>query len=189
MPPPRIILASSSPRRAKLLEDAGIPFDVQPADVDERTPKHKTPLEAAMEIATRKANAIKADGRWILAADTVVDHEGRVLGKPADELESHAMLRMLSGGAHHVITGIALRPPQGEVYTAFADTTVVFRDLTDEEIDAYIRTGDTLDKAGAYGIQGRAKAFVAKVEGPMDNVIGLPIEVVKKLLAAAGYPL
>lgn len=186
--PPRIILASSSPRRAKLLEEAGIPFDIKAPDVDERSPKRKTPREVAVEVATRKANAIKESSTWVLAADTVVDHEGKVLGKPADEMEAHAMLRMLSGSAHHVFTGLALRPPQGELVTGSADTTVTFRELSDEEIDAYVRTGDTLDKAGAYGIQGRAKAFVAKIDGPLDNVIGLPMDVVKRLLKETGYP-
>lgn len=184
----RLILASASPRRAHLLKEAGIPFETRAADVDERTPRRKAPLDAAIEIATRKANAVDVPGAWVLAADTLIDHEGHVVGKPQDEVEAHAILRMLSGGGHRVFTGVALKPPQGDLVTASAETKVVFRELSDQEIDDYIRTGDPMDKAGAYGIQGRARAFVASIEGPMDNVIGLPIDVVRKLLAQTGFP-
>lgn len=183
----RLILASASPRRARLMQEAGYTFEARPSKVDERAPRKRAPRDAAMEIAVRKARAVDAPGAWILAADTLIDHEGRVLGKPHDEVEAHAILRMLSGATHVVVTGVAVRAPDGGVRTGAAETRVSFRELGDEEIDAYIRTGEPMDKAGAYGIQGRAKAFLARVEGPMDNVIGLPMDVVRALLAESGY--
>ena len=187
---PRLVLASASPRRAKLLTDAGIVFETKAADVDERVPRKAIPAEAAVEIAVRKAKAVKAPGAWVLAADTLIDFEGAVVGKPADEVEAHAILRMLSGNEHWVITGVALQPPQGELLTGMAQTKVVFHEISDADIDEYIRSGDPMDKAGAYGIQSvRAKKFVSKVDGPLDNVIGLPMDTVRKLLADTGYPL
>lgn len=187
--PPRLVLASSSPRRAHLLTQAGFTFETIPADVDERVGRKREIGAACVEIAERKARAIDAPGAYVLAADTLIDFDGRVLGKPSDEMEAHTILRMLSGNEHHVITGVAVKAPGGEVRTGFARTTVAFRALTDAEIDEYVRTGDPLDKAGAYGIQGRAKKFVARVDGPLDNVIGLPMDVVRKLLVETGYPL
>lgn len=186
---PRLVLASASPRRAQLLTEAGIVFETRATNVDERVPLDIAPAEAAVEIAVRKARALQDPRAWVLAADTLIDFEGQVVGKPVDELEAHSILRMLSGRAHWVITGVALQPPQGELRTGLAQTKVTFHELSDEDIDAYVRTGEPLDKAGAYGIQGRAKAFVARVDGPMDNVIGLPMDVVRKLLAETGYPI
>lgn len=183
----RLILASASPRRAMLLTDAGIRHEVKATDVDERVPRKAKPLDAVVEVATRKAKAISEAGAFVLAADTLVVFEGKHLGKPNDELEAHSMLRMLSGSTHEVVTGVVVRGPDGTLASGAATTKVTFREITDAEIDAYIRTGDPLDKAGGYGIQGRAKAFVSKVEGPMDNVIGLPMEVVKKLLGDVGW--
>jgi septum formation protein len=187
---PRLVLASASTRRAQILTEAGIVFETKPAHVDERVPRKVIPAEACVEIAVRKARAVTAPGAWVLAADTVIDFEGSVVGKPADELEAHATLRMLSGNEHWVITGIALQPPQGDLITGLAQTKIVFHTLSDEDIDEYVRTGDPLDKAGAYGIQSiRAKKFIIKVEGPLDNVIGLPMDTVRRMLAETGYPL
>jgi septum formation protein len=139
-----------------------------------------------MAIAARKADAAGAPGALVLAADTLVEHGGRILGKPQDELDAHAILRLLSSDTHRVVTGVALRTPAGETRTAYAETRVTFRELTDEEIHAYIATGEPMDKAGAYGIQGKAKAFVASIDGPMDNVVGLPLETVRRMLAESG---
>lgn len=186
---PTIVLASSSPRRADLLKAAGLPFETQAANVDERAPTKADAPKVAIEIALRKAKAVSRPTSFVLAADTLIDHDGALLGKPADELEAHALLRMLSGDTHRVVTGVVVVPPGGAPLSSFAETKVTFRELTDQEIDAYVRTGDPLDKAGGYGIQGRAKAFVSKVDGPMDNVIGLPMDVVRRLLREAGYPL
>ncbi|HUR67789.1 MAG TPA: Maf family protein [Candidatus Thermoplasmatota archaeon] len=186
---PRLILASASPRRAKLLTEAGIVFEVKPSKVDERVPRKIAPAQAAVDIAERKAKAVKAPDSWVLAADTLIDYGGRVVGKPADEVEAHAILRMLSGTEHWVITGVAIVGPKGETKVGIAQSRVVFHEISDQQIDDYIRTGDPMDKAGAYGAQGRAKAFIKQVEGPMDNVIGLPMDTVRKLLADTGYPI
>ena len=182
----KLVLASTSPRRTRLLTEAGIRHEVLAVEVDERAPRGASAPQAAMAIAERKAKAPKVADAFVLAADTIVDHHDQLLGKPMDELEAHTILRQLSGETHRVVTGVALRSPDGKVRTAYAETMVTFRELTDEEIDAYIRTGEPMDKAGAYGIQGRAKAFVARVDGPMDNVVGLPIDIVRRLLADAG---
>ena len=189
MSAPRLVLASASPRRAQLLAEARIPFEARPVDVDERAPRRAAPADAALAIALRKARAAPHPGAWVLAADTVVAHHGHLLGKPFDETEAHAILRLLSGDAHEVVTGVVVVPPEGEPLAEAARTTVVFRELSDEEIDAYIRTGEPMDKAGAYGIQGKGRAFVARVDGPLDNVVGLPMEVVRRLLARASFPL
>lgn len=170
-----------------LLNEAGIRHEAKATNVDERIPRKAKPVDAVVEVAMRKAKAIGAPDAFVLAADTLVVFEGKHLGKPEDELEAHAMLRMLSGNTHEVVTGVVVRAPDGKLASAAATTKVTFREISDAEIDAYIRTGDPMDKAGGYGIQGRAKAFVAKVEGPMDNVIGLPIDVVRKLLAELGW--
>ena len=183
----RLILASASPRRAKLLTDAGVRHVVQATDVDERLPKKLKASEAVVEVARRKAMAIPEQDAFVVAADTLVVFEGKHLGKPEDEVEAHSMLRMLSGHTHEVVTGVVVRSPDGKLVSEAVTTKVTFRELTDAEIDVYIRTGDPMDKAGAYGIQGRAKAFVSKIEGPMDNVIGLPMDVVRKLLASVGW--
>lgn len=169
------------------MAEAGIRFEPLAVDVDERAPRGATAPQAAMEIAKRKAEAAAVDGAFVLAADTIVDHEDQLLGKPQDELDAHAILRLLSGETHRVVTGVALRAPDGAVRAEYGETLVTFRELTDEEIDAYIRSGEPMDKAGAYAIQGKAKAFVARIQGPMDNVVGLPMGVVRKLLAEAGY--
>ena len=185
---PRLILASASPRRAQLLKEAGIAFETQPADVDERIAWGDDPAKAAIEVAARKANAIQDKAAWVLAADTVVAYQGKVLGKPTDEFDAHAMLRMLSDGTHEAITGVAVRAPDGTLRSGAVTTRVTFRHLSDDEIDGYVRSGDPMDKAGAYGIQGKARAFVSKVDGSIDNVIGLPIELVRKLMAESGWP-
>lgn len=169
------------------MQEAGIPFEPFAVDVDERAPRGATAPQAAMAIARRKAEAATVDGAFVLAADTMIDHKDQLLGKPQDEVDAHAILRMLSADTHRVVTGVALRAPDGVVRTAYGETMVTFRELTDAEIDAYIRSGEPMDKAGAYGIQGKAKAFVARVEGPMDNVVGLPMDVVRRLLAESGF--
>jgi len=186
---PRLVLASSSPRRAKLLTEAGFVFETKPADVDERVGRKAAIAEACVQVAERKARAIDSPGAWVLAADTLIDFEGRVLGKPADELEAHAILRMLSGNEHFVITGVALKTPQGAMRTGLAQTKVVFREISDAEIDEYIRTGDPLDKAGAYGIQGKASMFIESINGSYTGVVGLPIFETARLLGHFGFQL
>ena len=175
----QIVLASGSPRRRELMEKAGYSFEVCPSEADENV--SGAPRERVALLARRKAEAVPEDGRPVLAADTLVALDEQALGKPADEDDARAMLRALSGRTHQVYTGVCLRC--GGVYHVDCQRTdVTFRPLTDGEIDAYIATGEPMDKAGAYGIQGGAGVFVEKLEGPFDNVMGLPMELVSRMI-------
>ncbi len=167
----------------------GLPFRVLEADIDETPPTGASPRAAACAVALKKARAVQglcAPGDVIVAADTVVLCGGAVLGKPRDAAEAAAMLRRLSGRGNTVLTGVAvLRGPR-----AFADcaaTRVRFRRLTEREIAAYVATGEPLDKAGAYGVQGRAAWFAERILGDYSNVVGLPLELLGRMLAHAGY--
>jgi septum formation protein len=178
-----IVLASASPRRAQLLKAAGIRFEVQAAGVDETPRPGEAPPAHVERLAREKASAVAAllPGRLVLGADTTVVVDGRMLGKPADTADAEAMLRALSGRAHEVLTGLALAGPGG-VVADVARTTVWFRALTSEDIRGYLETGEAMDKAGAYAIQGRAAAFVARIMGSYTNVVGLPVALVCRLL-------
>ena len=189
-----IVLASASPRRRELLEKAGVAFRVHAVDADETlTPELAAePVEAVKKLAERKAAAAVeqlvtpdyAGTLAVIGSDTMVVLRGQVFGKPCDAEEARRMLRALSGCGHDVHTAVSVwlvnAPAGGDVglaYRTFVDTTYVyFRDLTDEEIASYIATGEPFDKAGAYGIQGAAGAFVDHIEGALDTVIGLPAE-------------
>lgn len=179
-----LVLASASPRRAELLRTAGIPFEVAAVDVDETLPPGADPKSSAERLARLKATAVMAAhaGRWILAADTIVDLERRILGKPAEAFEAREMLQLLSGRAHEVHTGVALVDPGGLMTSAVATTRVVFRPLTWPEIEAYVEGGEPYDKAGGYAIQGEGGLLVERIEGPWDNVVGLPLNLVRRLL-------
>ena len=181
-----LILASGSPRRRQLMEQAGYEFLVRPTDADENAEGHARDL--VVELSRRKARAAVGEnpGCTILAADTLVSLDGVPLGKPQVEGEAFRMLKCLSGRTHQVYTGVCVIRGDAELAEA-AETGVRFRALTDEEILAYIATGEPMDKAGAYAIQGGAGAFVEEYIGPYDNVIGLPMETVAKLLRGAGY--
>jgi len=184
-----LILASASPRRSELLAHAGIPFENQAADVDEHC---GVPAAAAVRLlSSRKAQAVRAlfPSRWILAADTLVELEGTVLGKPAGPEEAAAMLRRLSGHTHQVYTGVTVINPNGELFTDSDRSDVTFEDIPEAEIAAYVRSGEPLDKAGAYAIQGRASLWISHMAGSYSSVIGLPLYVVRKLLLKAGYKL
>lgn len=179
-----IYLASSSPRRRELLELAGISFTVAPADADERFADGTPPEEAVRLLARRKADAVFArypDGT-VLAADTVVALGETILGKPKTPARAAEMLRLLSGRTHEVFTGFCIRSPERCVVEAVR-TEVTFYPLTDREIDAYVATGEPMDKAGAYGIQGRGALLVKEIAGDYYNVMGLPIARVVRLLA------
>lgn len=184
MPPmnehPKLILASGSPRRRDILRELGVPYEVVPSDVDEDAPELRglPPAEQARALALRKAESVAgrvAAGRLVLGADTVVAVDGRVLGKPRDAAEAAAMLRRLSDRWHEVITAVALvrRQPACR-WEAEECSEVRFRPLSDEEIAAYVASGEPLDKAGAYGIQGLGGRLVAEVRGSYHNVVGLP---------------
>lgn len=186
----RIILASSSPRRQALLSQLGLGFDVVKPDIDESRRLDESPLRYAERLSREKAEAVAAplDDRpcLVIAADTIViDHEGALLGKPADAAAARRMLRHLRGRDHQVITAFSLRhnlaPPL--IITRHERTLVTMRDYTDAEIDAYIASGDPFDKAGGYAIQHEAFQPAARIEGSFSNVVGLPLEALKQALA------
>lgn len=192
-------LASQSPRRRQLLEAAGFSLTIVPADIDETRHEGETPSHLVERLACQKAEATrlalagKATDDVLLAADTIVwTEDGDVLGKPADEKAACATLRELSGRAHHVSTGVCLmqldHAANAVATRFFVETTrVSFFDLTDEEIRAYVASGEPMDKAGAYGIQGRGRLLVSGIEGDWANVVGLPVaRVVRELEALLG---
>ena len=185
----KLILASASPRRKELLTHAGIPFEVQAAEVDEHC--GCPAAEAVRILSSRKARAVHArfPGRFILAADTLVELDGQVLGKPSDPEDAAGMLRRLSGRTHQVYTGVTVISPAGDVFTDCDRSDVTFGDVTGPEIAAYVQSGEPMDKAGAYALQGRASLWVSRMEGSYSSVIGLPLFLVRALLLKAGYPL
>jgi septum formation protein len=209
---PLVILASASPRRAELLRAAGIPFEVHPAHVDESVRAGESPDVYVMRVAKEKASAIAArlPHRVVLAADTTVVVDEQILSKPEDEDDARRMLRMLSGRVHEVLSGVCLCGP-AEVDAAKASpaeagrddsaghyapticspqkceirlerTSVAFARLTDDEIAWYVSSGEPMDKAGAYAIQGLASRFVTSIDGSYSNVVGLPVALVCEML-------
>jgi len=181
-----LILASASPRRAELLRNAGIPFTVVPAHVREEPLPDETPLNYAQRLARDKALAIFASHPEdaVLGADTVVVVDGHLLEKPTDAEDAARMLRLLSGRTHQVITGVCLAA-SGFERTEAEVTQVTFSQLSEDEIAAYVRTGEPMDKAGAYAIQGIASRWAERIEGCYFNVVGLPLPRVYRLLRAA----
>ncbi|MBM6897638.1 septum formation inhibitor Maf [Pseudoflavonifractor capillosus] len=187
-----IILASQSPRRKELLSQMGLRgFKVTSPEVDETVEEHLPPAQVVEELSRRKALAVARHADQddlIIAADTVVALEGAVLGKPADQREAFAMLTALSGNRHYVYTGLTVIKGD-QVMTQHECTTVTFRDLEPEEISHYIATGEPMDKAGAYGIQGLGAMLVSGIEGDYFNVVGLPIFRLSRILAGFGLDL
>ena len=186
-----MILASQSPRRKQLLEMLGLEFSVIPAKGEEILPPGASPEETVRSLSRQKAAMVAAETDpedIIIAADTIVWHNDRILGKPADEQEAARMLSGLSGKVHRVYTGVTVR--QGDTVLSRAERTdVKFRKLSGKEIDAYIATGEPMDKAGAYGIQGAACLFVEGIEGDYFNVVGLPLCCLGKMLKELGVEL
>ena len=184
----QLILASSSPRRAELLIQAGFSFQIDPADVDETLMSGELPDGYVARVARDKARAVAprhASGRVILAADTTVVAAGEILAKPTDAADAARMLGLLSGTVHDVFTGVVVTTG-GVESVEVVRTRVHFIDLTAADIDWYVGTGEASGKAGAYGIQGRAARFVDWIEGSWSNVVGLPIATVARLLGPAG---
>jgi len=174
----RLILASGSPRRADLLRQIGLEFEVIPSGVDENEISGSSPQEKALNAALAKALDVarKVGEGIVIGADTIVVLEGRILGKPSGPQEAIRMLTLLSGKTHQVITGIALVDASSmKVESWVESTSVTFRELSPDEIVEYVETGIPLDKAGAYGIQDKAAAFVKRIEGCYFNVVGLPL--------------
>ena len=188
---PRLILASASPRRRELLERVGLTLTVLPADLDERALPGETAVEMAVRLASAKASAIAEglDGPCIVvAADTLVVRDGTILGKPTDDADAAAMLRSLSGRSHEVVIGFAVRGSLGAATARAVTTKVTFRALSDALIADYVATGEPLDKAGAYGIQGIGAMLVTGIEGSYTNVVGLPLVEVLDAIADQGGP-
>ncbi len=186
---PEIILASASPRRRELLAQAGYSFVIEPADVDESVLPPEAPEAHTQRLAREKALAVgRRVGKGIvLAADTVVVIDGTILGKPADNQDAVRMLTILSGREHRVVTGVAvLDAATGKIDIRNSVTGVWFRPLSQHEIEAYVATGEPMDKAGAYGIQERGALLVERISGCYFNVVGLPISLVAVMLAAFG---
>lgn len=174
----KIILASASPRRQELLRQIGVDFEVRISDVNEDIGE-RDPEQLVKELARAKAESaavgVETDA-VVIGADTIVYRDGEILGKPADEADAFSMLKKLSGRAHEVYTGLAvLNNATGERSVTVDRTTVYMRELSDLEINAYIASGEAMDKAGAYGVQGRAAVFVERIEGDFFTVVGLPV--------------
>jgi septum formation protein len=183
----RVLLASRSPRRAELLTAAGIPFQVRSADIDETPRKGESAREYVLRLAEEKACAVRAvDSEIVLAADTTVVLGDEILGKPADSADAARMLAALSGQRHQVLTGVCVRRSDGRQVLDVAVTDVWFSAMSAGEIAEYVASGEPLDKAGSYGIQGLASRWVTRIEGSYTNVVGLPVALVYGLLREAG---
>lgn len=193
MPPARLprplILASASPRRAGLLERLGVSFSIVPGDVAEVQRPGEPPEEFARRIAREKAHSVASGvgSGLVIGCDTIVVVDGEVLGKPSDEAEARRMLGRLSGRAHRVISGVAVtEQPSGRTEDAVVSTKVWFKTLTAGEIEEYVSTGEPMDKAGAYGIQEMGMLFVSRIEGDHNNVVGLPVFMLARMLEKFG---
>ena len=183
-----IILASKSPRRAELMQQIGLPFTVCPADADESVTPELSPAEAVAEISKRKALAVRKmrdAGDVIVACDTVVALDHRIFGKPHTAEEADAMLHLLSGRTHSVFSGLTVCCGTA-VTSAVECTDVTFRTLSDAEITAYVKSGEPMDKAGAYGIQGLGAVLVERIAGDYFNVVGLPLCRLAQMLCPFG---
>ena len=182
-----IVLASQSPRRRELLSLYGIPFVVDPSQADEEHVQG-TGAQRVKALAKAKCDEVaqRYPGRFVLAADTLVCVDDEVLGKPKDEADAMRMLRLLSGRAHQVHTGLCMRLPDGRELVDVDTTDVVFMPLSDAQIKRYIESGEPMDKAGAYAIQGKAGIFIDRISGSHSNVIGLPLGLLTRFLAQAG---
>jgi septum formation protein len=182
-----LVLASASPRRQELLRNAGIPFEVQPADICEDVLPGETAKDCAERLALEKALAIasRRPHDYVLGADTVVSVDGLILGKPTDAAHAARMLHLLSGRTHQVITGVCLMV-SGQPSVSSETTQVTLNAITDKDITDYVGTGEPMDKAGAYAIQGIASRWIPRIEGDYSNVVGLPLALVYSMLLRAG---
>jgi septum formation protein len=190
-PIPKLVLASASPRRLQLLAQIGLaPATVDPAEIDETPLEGESARRLALRLARAKAaiSAARHPDAFVLAADTVVAVGRRLLGKPADEAEARRMLDLISGRAHRVLTAVAAVAPGGRTGARLSETRVRFKRLTEQELAAYLACGEWDGKAGAYGVQGRAGAFVIELGGSYTGVVGLPLYETRALLVGLGFP-
>jgi septum formation protein len=206
-----LVLASASPRRQELLRNAGIAFVVQPADIDENPFEGESPRDCAERLAREKALAVSRSrpADYVLGADTIVVVDGNILGKPGDAADAARMLRLLAGRVHEVITGVCVVNPVArdqwlvgsnvktqtareqaatgrQLATAVETTLVTMSELSDDDIREYVATGEPMDKAGAYAIQGGASRWIPRIEGDYSNVVGLPVALVYRMLRERG---
>jgi septum formation protein len=189
-PTPHFVLASASPRRLELLAQIGLAPDlIEPAEIDETPLPGETARLLTVRLARAKAAAVaqRQPGAFVLAADTVVAAGRRLLGKPDSAAEASRMLALLSGRAHRVLTAVAVAAPGGKTASRLSETRVRFKRLTRIEIDVYLASGEWTGKAGAYGVQGRAGAFVIALNGSYTGVVGLPLYETRALLTGLGY--
>lgn len=187
--PFRLILASKSPRRRFLLEQAGLVFDIIPSDFDESSIPISTPQDYVCRLAKAKAEDIseKYPNRWVIGADTIVVIDGKVLGKPRSKSQAREMIMQLSGNRHHVFTGFCIcHKDRQRMYTDLAKSDVEFKSLTDDEIEWYTNTDEPYDKAGGYAIQGLGAMLVKNIYGSYTNVVGLPVCEVMDFLIKEG---
>ncbi|HPT29074.1 MAG TPA: Maf family protein [Bryobacteraceae bacterium] len=185
--PSMLVLASQSPRRREILTNAGFTFEVRPANIAEIPLEDEDPAAYVLRLAHEKAAAIPcAPGDLILAADTTVAASGHILEKPHSDEDAARMLRLLSGRTHQVHTGVCLRSQDGQ-WSGVESTTVRFLEMSEPELLAYARSGEPMDKAGGYAIQGLASKFIDRIEGCYFNVVGLPISLVYRLMKQAGF--
>ena len=187
---PRLILASGSPRRSKLLNELGVDFEVRPVEIDESLRAGESPQNLVVRLAREKATAKKAPEALILAADTMVILDGEALGKPDDEAAAREMLLRLAGKTHTVVTGVALCDVDRDTLVADLELSdVQIGPMSEEEIDWYVATGEPLDKAGSYAIQGLGAMFVGSVFGNYSNIVGLPLPLTRALFRKLGFDL
>ena len=184
----RLVLASSSPRRAALLDQLGLDYEMVTPDLDESRRPDERAGDYVERLAREKVSAVATRGTVVLGADTAVVHEGLILGKPAHPAEARAMLRRLQGQVHEVFTGVAVAW-EGEVRSLVDVTEVEMMTMTEEETSDYVDSGEPMDKAGAYALQGRGGVFVASITGSPSTVVGLPIHLMPRLLTWAGTSL
>lgn len=179
----KVVLASNSPRRKELLTQANIEFVVDASDIEEKVTSD-IPYEVVMELSIQKAQAVAQNhiGQIIVAADTVVSFDGKILGKPKDEKDAFEMLSLLSKNVHQVYTGVTIIDMEGHPHTFYECTDVKMYENSDEQIRAYIATKEPMDKAGAYGIQGLGAILVEKINGDYNNVVGLPLSALVRRL-------
>lgn len=186
---PKFILASASPRRIEILQTLGLDFETAPAEIDESSSDGETPSDYVVRLARAKVDEVApryAQG-LVIGADTAVVIDGRILGKPASPEEARSMLAFLAGRWHAVMTGLAVRNTESREEAADYDKTLVrFKELTQEEIEAYVSTGEPMDKAGGYAIQGRGMLFVEEIAGNYQNVVGLPATLLQRLVRRLG---
>jgi septum formation protein len=189
----RLVLASGSPRRQEILEQLGLSFEVIKSDADEAFPEGCPPEQAAVAVALRKARDVANRLKYpalVVGADTIVVLKGEIMGKPVDTEQAFQMLSRLSGEEHIVITGVAVTDSEsGEERTGYQATMVKMKDICPERIRRYVSTGEPLDKAGAYAVQGKAAVFIEGIKGCYFNVVGLPITILDSIFRSLGIDL